>query len=258
MKHYFHLCMLLSSVIFVSESIAVENDASKVAEKVKMHNDGFVGEKGMMEMILKLGTQEIKRKMSSMSLEVSPGETKSLLVFEIPKDVRGTKLLTWSFENKDDSQWIYLPSLRRVKRITSSGKASSFMGSEFTFEDLRNTGVKKYTYNELATIKQADDTLWKYTRRPIEKSGYSKQVVTVSKKYMSTIQVDYYDRSLELLKVAKFSDFKAFNVKGKKMFRAGKIVMKNIQTKKESILIWSDRKLGVKLKTNLFKKGSLK
>lgn len=244
--------------LFVFPLYSADQTALDIAQLIKESNTGFVGEQGKMEMILKLENQEIKRLMVSKSLEVSPHENRTLLVFEIPKDVRGTKLLTWSFESKDDSQWIYLPSLRRVKRITSSGSSSSFMGSEFTFEDLRNSGIKKYEYSNLSQLKKDNDILWKYNRNSLKKSGYSKQIVTVSKKFMNIVKVEYFDRSGEKLKVAEFSNFKKFEVKSKVMWRAGRIVMRNVQTKKSSILIWSERKLGVRINKSVFQKGSLK
>lgn len=234
------------------------NRGYEIAKSVKKANEGFIGDTSTMEMHLINGDKKIVRSMISKNSEISPSENRSLLEFVLPKDVKGTKLLTWSFEKKDDSQWIYLPAFSKIKRISSSSKTSSFMGSEFTYEDLRAASVEKYNYKFIKEEKKDDDLFWVYERSSKEKSGYSKQVVTTSKKYMNVVAIDYYDRSGELLKQARVSGFKKFTVKGKDFWSPSKIEMKNIQTKKESVLFWKDRKLGEKIPEKEFKKNSLK
>jgi hypothetical protein len=242
----------------ISFSIQAEDKAYKIAEIVDQANTGFFSETGTMEMILKSSGKEIKRVMESHSLEISQDETHTLLNFKLPKDVRGTKLLTHSFDSKDDSQWIYLSAFRRVKRISSSGKSSSFMGSEFTFEDLRNVSVDKFTYKFLKEEKKGEDTLWTYEKVPKEKSGYTKQKITVSKKLSSVITVIYFDRSGQELKKASFEEFKLYAYKEKQFWRPGKIHMVNLQTLKESIIFWKNRQLGISLSKSIFKKSALK
>ena len=102
------------------------------------------------------------------------------------------------------------------------------------------------------------DTIWTYERRSKKKSGYSKQVVTASKKFMSSTSVKYFDRSNQLLKEAFISDFKKFEVSGKTFWSPSKIEMNNVQTQKKSVLFWKDRKLGAKLSKKKFIKKSLK
>jgi len=247
---------LIILTLLISFSALAER-AYDIAKSVEKANEGFLGDSSEMEMHLINGDKKIVRSMFSQSMEVDDGESRTLLEFLLPKDVKGTKLLTWSFDKQDDSQWIYLPAFRKIKRISSSSKTSSFMGSEFTYEDLRAASPEKYDYKFIKEEKSDDDTLWIYERVSKKKSGYSKQVVTTSKKYMNSISVDYYDRSGQLLKQATISGFKKFTV-GKKIFWSPtKIEMKNIQTQKESVLFWKDRKLGVKLKKNDFEKKSL-
>jgi outer membrane lipoprotein-sorting protein len=243
---------------FFSLSVQANNKAYDIAKKVDIANTGFFSETGTMEMILKSSGKEIKRVMESHSLELNEDETHTLLEFKLPKDVRGTKLLTHSFDSKDDSQWIYLSAFRRVKRISSSGKSSSFMGSEFTFEDLRNISVDKFNYKYLGEEKKGKDTYWTYEKIPKEKSGYTKQKVTVSQRFTGVVGVVYYDRSGQELKKATFENFKQFKYKNKLFWRPSKIHMINVQTLKESIIMWKDRSLGTPLGKNLFKKSSLK
>lgn len=245
---------LLTLAIFsVFATASFANPAYEVAKKLNDANQGFVGESGNMEMQLISGSSKTVRKMISKSRE-GKVEDKTLLEFVLPKDVAGTKLLTWSYDDKDDQQWIYLPALRRVKRITSSGKTSSFMGSEFTFEDLRAPALEKYTYSDL----KDGSNQWQYTRKSKEKSGYSKQVIYASKKYLSAEKIEFYDRSGELLKVASYEGFSQYKVGKKTFWRPSKITMENKQNQKVSIISWKDRKIGEKISDSIFTKRALK
>lgn len=252
----FILCLSMAFVSMIGFS-QEDNKAYQIAKKIDQANDGFKGETSKMIMKLRSAGSEITREMVSKMMEESDSESKSLLEFLIPKDVSGTKLLTWSVKADDDSQWIYLPAFKKTKRISSSTKSSSFMGSEFTYEDLRSVDIDKFDYKFISEEKKGDDLIWNYEKTPKEKSGYSKQVLKTSQKYMSPVEVSYYDRSDSLLKTAVSSDFKSYKVGAKVFWRPNKIIMKNVQTGKESELIWVERKLGVELSARDFAKRSL-
>ncbi len=241
-------------LILLLPFLGFANKGLEITKKVDQHNDGFIGDKSKMEMIL-INAQgdKITRKLLSYTKEIKKDGDKSLIIFKIPKDVEGTKMLTWSHKKDDDDQWLFLPSLKKVKRIHSSNKTSSFMGSEFSYEDLGSQEIEKYTYKFISE----DDKSWKIERIPVKKSGYSKQISTISKKYMNPIKVEYFNKRKELMKIATFDNYKEFSVSGKKIYRAGKIHMKNLLTKKESILNWSDRSVGIKHKDSFFKKEAL-
>lgn len=231
----------------------------RLANEIEKKNNGFVGESSSMKLVLidAHGTKTV-REMKGRVMEVQGEGDKSLSTFLNPRDVKGTKMLTWSHKNDDDNQWLYLPSLRRVKRISSRNKSSSFMGSEFSYEDLGSQEVEKYTHKFLKNGKIDGKKIWVMERVPKKKSGYSKQVLYISPKYHGAIKSEYFDRKGELLKVAAFSDYKLFKVNGKNMWRAGKIHMKNVQTQKQSIFSVSSRKLGVSFRKDEFDKKSLR
>ena len=263
MKHLITTLGLSLSLLALSHTAFAkqtpEQKGLAIAKKIQAFNEGFVGEESDMQMILinAHGTK-INRELKGKTMEVKGDGDKSLSIFLNPKDVKGTKMLTWSHKTKDDDQWLYLPSVRRVKRISSRNKSSSFMGSEFSYEDLGSQEIEKYQYKWLKDGKYKDKAVHVLQRVPKAKSGYSKMVMYVDKTILNPHKIMYYDRKGELLKEAFFADYKSFSVKGKKLWRAGKIHMKNIQTKKESIFSWKGRKLGVKHKSRDFKKTSLK
>lgn len=250
---------LLSLLLLIfSHSTFAADRGFEIAKSISDANKGYGSEQSDMTMILINGDKKIERKMTSKTMETGSESSKSLLEFLLPKDVAGTKLLTWSFEDKEDSQWIYLPAFKKIKRISSSSKSSSFMGSEFTYEDLRASILDKFTYKFIKEEKQGDDTIWVFEKKSKEDSAYTKQVVTASKKYMNAIKVEFFDRSNSLLKVGEFSDFKKFSAKGKDFWRANKVAMRNKQTLKESELLIGSRVLGAKLSENDFRKNALK
>ena len=232
----------------------------KISLNSEKANNGFLGEVSEMKMILEdaHGTK-ISRKMKGKTMETKGDGDKSISQFLLPADVRGTMMLTWTHKNKDDDQWLFLPSIKRTKRISSSSKSASFMGSEFSYEDLGSQEVEKYTHKLIKEEKNKDGLdMWLIERTPKnKKSGYKRLNTWIIKKYNNPFKVEYYDRKNELLKTATFSDYREYKVGGKTLWRANKIHMVNIQTGKKSTITWSNRKLGVEFDEDEFEKDSL-
>lgn len=250
------ILIMLSFVLSIGFAATPEEKGLEIANKIDVFNNGFKGEESDMEMILiNAHGDKIIRKMESKVLEKQDDGNRSLITFKWPADVKGTKMLTWTHKEESDDQWLYLPAFRRVKRISSRNKSGSFMGSEFSYEDLGSQEVEKYTYKFLKDVKFNGRDHWLMERYPKDKkSGYSKQKSWIDKKYMASSKVEYYDRKGELLKTATFTDFKKF----KKYYRSDKIEMVNHQTKKSSILNFKNRKLFKKFSSSIFNKNRLK
>ena len=132
------------------------------------------------------------------------------------------------------------------------------MGSEFSYEDLGSQELEKYKHKFLREEKKEGHDVWVLERVPNFKSGYSKQIIYIIKKYHNPILVEYYDRRGGKLKTAYFKDYVNYKVKNKSLWRASSIHMKNHQNKKESIFNWENRKLGVEISSRKFSKNSLK
>ena len=96
--------------------------------------------------------EESTRKLSSRNLEQENDGDKSLVVFDSPADIDGTALLTFSHKTGDDDQWLYLPALKRVKRISSSNKSGPFVGSEFAYEDISSQELEDYTVYPVVSL----------------------------------------------------------------------------------------------------------
>jgi len=246
--------ILLTTLLTATSLMALTN--IEIAQKSDKVTDGFESSIAQTEMILiNASGQKSTREMEMKTLEGENGD-KTISTFLTPADVKGTKTLTHEHVDRDDDQWLYLPALKRVKRIASSNKSGSFMGSEFSYEDIGNQNYNKFTYED--KVEEVDLNgvkCYKGTRIPKDKnSGYTKEVSWISKDNFLLQQVEYYDRKSELLKTAVFSDYKEIDG----VWRVGKIEMKNHQNDKSTILIWKDEKVKVGLTDKEFNKRVLK
>lgn len=225
-----------------------------IARKLDKANEGFETDLSTVEMILiNAHGDRVERKMTVQTLEGEKDGDKSIIVFSSPADVNGTKLLTWTHKSDNDDQWLYMPAIKRVKRISSHGRSGAFMGSEFAYEDMSSQEVEKYTYKYLGEDTVEGRMVWKLERVPVGKSGYSHQIGYFDQEYMNPLLIEYFDKKNELLKVATLSEFEKFG----NLWRAGTITMSNKQTAKKSILIWKSRKLGEDLDTEDFESDAL-
>ena len=130
-------------------------------------------------------------------------DTKMITFFESPPDVKGTGFLSWSYleEDKDDNQWLYLPALRKTKRISASNKGDSFMGTDFTYDDMGDRKVNEDTHKLLKT--EALNNAPCYVVESIPKEDryiYSKKITWVDQANWLPFKVEYYDRKDRLLK----------------------------------------------------------
>ena len=228
----------------------------EISEVYEEHNNGFKGEYGQMKLvIMNAQNDKVSRIMTQRIAEVHGEGDRSIIEFASPADVKGTKLLTHTMKTKKNKQWLYLPSIKRVKRINSRNQAVSFMGSEFYYEDLASQELEKYNHILLRSENYQGRSCFLIERVPTDKySGYSKLHVWLDKQYRAPLKIDYFDRKGELLKTAIFSNYR----KHGKWWRQNKIIMSNHQTSKESIIVWTDQKLEKDYKPKDFSKRNLK
>lgn len=249
---------LAASLLLLGTAAHAEDPAAKglkIAKDADVANSGFAGEASTMEMVLvNAHGDETTRKMKSEILEMKDDGDRSLITFDWPADVKGTRMLTWTHKKGNDDQWLYLPSLKRVKRISSRNKSGAFMGSEFAYEDLGSQEVEKYSYKWLKDEQVGGRDHWVMERIPVDKrSGYSKQVVWMDKEYQNATKIDFYDRKGDLLKTFALKGWK----KHGNWWRADEIEAVNHQTRKKSFLRWKDRTVGKAPAADQFDKDNL-
>lgn len=234
-----------------------EEKGLAIAIEADNRDEGFGDSTANMTMELrnKQGDSSI-RYIRIKTLEIIGDGDKSLSIFDKPADVKGTAFLTFSHAVKPDEQWLYLPALKRVKRINSKNKSGPFMGSEFAYEDISSQEVEKYTYKYLR-----DETLNGVDCFVIERypayahSGYTRQVVWVNKAEYRPEQIVFYDRKDTLLKTLSYDGYQQYL---DKFWRADDMFMENHQTGKSTKLTWSNYQFKTGLKDRDFNKNSLK
>ncbi|WP_456448800.1 outer membrane lipoprotein-sorting protein [Thiolapillus sp.] len=252
--------LLLVLLVFSAFSAMAETPEEKglaIAREVDARDTGWGDFRASMSMLLKnRHGEESLRQMRVKGLEVENDGDKSLIVFDQPRDVKGTALLTFSHKVKDDDQWLYLPALKRVKRIASRNKSGPFMGSEFAFEDLASQEVEKYTYKFIRDDELDGKPVFVMERYPVSKySGYTRQLAWIDRERYIPLKIEFYDRKNALLKVLVFRGYQQYL---DKYWRADEMFMDNKQTGKSTLLTWKDYQFRTGLKDSDFTRNSLK
>ncbi len=136
---------------------------------------------------------------------------KSIMFFMSPADVKNTSFMNWSYddENKEDDQWIYLPALKRVKRISSDSKSDYFMGSDFTYDDLGDRKLDADVHKLLR--EETVNGLKCYVVESVSKDEdymYSKTITWIRKDNFVGVKKEFYDEDGELLKTLSIKEVK--------------------------------------------------
>jgi len=199
--------------------------------------------------------QQSKRLLRLRLLAGQDDGNKTLLMFDHPTDVKGTVLLTHAHKGHDDDQWLYLPALKRVKRIVAAQKAGSFMGSEFAYEDISGQEIARYTYRYLRDDIYEGLDCFVVERYPVDKnSGYTRQVAWLDKAEYRLWKVEYYDRKPALLKTLTMSQYAPYL---SRYWRPGEMRMQNHQSGKSTLLTLTNYHLRTGLRDSDFHPGVL-
>ncbi len=234
-----------------------EETGLAIARDSRAREEGFGNFAAQQTMVLRnKHGQESRRRLQVKILEVAGDGDKSLFVFDEPRDVQGTALLVHAHRESADDQWLYLPALKRVKRISSANRSGSFMGSEFAYEDMTAQEVEKFTYRYLRDEACGDLTCTVTERYPVDKkSGYSRQLVWRDKDELRVWQVHYFDRKDAHLKTLTLEDYEQYLGR---FWRAATMTMENHLTGKSTVLTWSDFQFQTDLDDRDFTRTGLK
>lgn len=228
-----------------------------VAESAEQFDSGFQSQAAQVTMELRNSQgQKATRELRIKILEMQKDGDKSLTVFDTPRDVKGTSFLSFSHARRPDEQWLYLPSLKRVKRISSSNKSGPFMGSEFAYEDLASQEVDKYTYQYVKAETVLGGPGHVIERKPVDpNSGYARQRVWIDSTYWRTARIEFYDRKNVLLKTLTYAGYRKYD---NNKWRADEMIMTNHQSGKGTTLFWKDIRFGISVSSRDFDKNALK
>ena len=220
---------------------SAEEKGLAIAQESDRRDLGWGDFRSTGEMILRDSAgNESRRNFKGMNLErTNPAEGDwSVIVFDSPRDIKGTATLTHSkVEPADDDQWIFLPAVKRVKRISSSNRTGKFVSSEFSFEDLGSQEVNDNSYKWLrdeACPGQPSLTCHVTESYPKNaRSGYSKRVAWTDSTEYRQWKVEFYNRRGDLEKTLTASGFQQYLGK---FWRPASLLMQNVQTGKSTVL----------------------
>ncbi|WIO74215.1 outer membrane lipoprotein-sorting protein [Porticoccaceae bacterium LTM1] len=254
---------LLASSIFISaQAQTPEEKGFEIAARSDRSDRGFGDSQVEMKMVLRNAAGgETSRTLQTKTLEVADESLgdESLIYFYTPADVEGTALLSHAKILDPDDQWLYLPALKRVKRISSANKSGPFVGSEFAFEDFTAQELNKFTYKFLRVESCPDlpelmcDVVERYPT--YQKSGYSKQVSWIDQQDFQVRKLEFFDRRGDLLKTLRFNEYKKYE---DGVWRAHLLSMANHKTGKSTDLVFSEYVFKAGLTEKDFSKGVLK
>lgn len=259
MKRYIWSIIWISVIVFVLPSQAFADDAKAraIMQKVE-HRDNGDHRTADMEMVLidKRGKERL-RKLATFTKETGP-DTYGLMFFLHPADVKGTAFLNYDYDdpNRDDDQWLYLPALRKTKRIASSNKSRSFMGSDLNYSDMTDLELENYDYYLKKEMTVRGHKVWMIESIPrnqkvIDETGYTKSLLFVRQdnyyvvRGVSWVHKKNYLKYMDVVQLKQIegiwigTEIHVFKKKGKQILH-------------KTILRWHNVKFNQGLDDNLF------
>jgi outer membrane lipoprotein-sorting protein len=221
-KAFMYLTVSVAILSFIPQVVVAEVDPKDPNSIMKEVESRITGDRSKSRMMMKIIDKDGRtrtRVVQSRSLDFKEG-TKQIMYFESPADIRGTGLLSIDYDDgqKDDDQWLYLPSLHKSTRISSGEKSGSFMGTDLSFSDMTKADPKHYDYKILKDsvkikLDGGAEECWVIESRPKtdkakKETGYVKSQVWVSKTKMMPIQIKSFIRKGKKIKYIQFKDIK--------------------------------------------------
>lgn len=254
------MLLLLLSLVPMSLEVLALTPAQKgleIATEADRRDTGYGNFTAELTMVIAdQRGRETVRQLRRQTLEMPDDGDKDLNIFDSPPDVKRTVVLTYTHALEPDDQWIFLPGLKRVKRISSVNKSGPFMGSEFAYEDIAKPEVAKYTYKYLYDeVVNGHDCFVNELVPAYPHSGYTRLIQWMDKTMYQPVKIVYYDRKDVLLKTLVYQGYKQYLGR---YWRPSEMVMENHQTGKKTRLIWDNYRFQVGLNEQDFSKAALK
>ena len=256
-----HIMKLIIHIVWFTALIATidaQDRGLEIAENYDKSYTGWHSYTSKTTMVLRnQHGQETERSLSGKNFEMVGDGDKSMVIFNSPRDVQGTAVLTYTHKEGSDDQWLYLPAIKRVKRIASSNKSGPFVGSEFAYEDLSSQEIEKYSYKYLKDESFNGDVCHVVERDPVDpKSGYKFMHVYFNPEENYRIeQVVFFDRKGAKFKTLLYNDYNKYK---EKYWFPGELHMTNHQSKKETRIRFENYDFDAALDERDFAQAKLK
>ncbi len=247
----------ITSFLIAGLFLVLNVQAQSGREIIQKAKDLPDGDTRSSEMTIKLISKKGKireRKIISYSMDVGKDkqDTKTLMFFQYPGDVKGTAFLTWDYNEiaKNDDKWLYLPAMKKTRRISGkSAKKDYFMGTDFTYDDMASRNVDEDDHKLLKEETIDGHKCWVIESTSKDKRDlFSKKISWIRQDNYMAVKVDYYDKKKKLHRQLTFSDI----VKVDGFWMAKKMHMTNVQNKHQTIILFDNAKYNIDLKESAF------
>ncbi|MDX9782450.1 MAG: outer membrane lipoprotein-sorting protein [Bacteroidales bacterium] len=197
---------------------------------------------GSMEMTTTLKIMDAKGSSRSRTLNMASRKfgdiTKMMMKFTDPADVKGTSILIYDYDDRADEMWIYMPALKKTRRVVSNEKGKNFMGSEFTNADMSKPNIEDFNYKIISSENLNGKACHVIEATPassesLQSNGFSKKISYIDKENFLCYKIEYYDLKGKLLKTQTIGDYRP--VEGGNYFYY-EMEMKNEQNGRRSLL----------------------
>jgi len=233
--------IIMVLLIFATLSRAQELTADEILKKVEENHADSEITISEMTIVHKSGAKRV--------MEIKgwiKGDDYNLVRFISPANVKGT-----GFLSVKDDDWLYLPALGKVRRIATKEKGGSFMGSDFSYEDVGSRSlVEDYSAKLLGTEKYEghDCYVLELLPKDPEDISYSKLKVWVDRENFYSMKVEFYDKHGDLLKIMYLSELE----KLEGLWIAKKMEMQNVQKGSKTIIISKEVQLNPEIPDSMF------
>jgi len=218
--------LLITAVVVLFSNISYSKDnkdftAKQVMEKVDSRYDGDTSISDMTMILIDRNSKQRVRALKNYNKDYG-ANTKGIIFFLSPADVRNTSYLSWDWdqEDKEDDSWLYLPALRKVKRIASDDSSGTFMGSDFSYYDINGMEIETWDFKFVKNTETVDghDT-WVIEGKPkvdkkkkvIKESGYLKSMAWVRKDNFMIVKAKYWVKKGKKIKYFRAKDIRKEN-----------------------------------------------
>lgn len=202
------------------------------------------------------GQERVRETKSYTKLIASSTDNMRTVEFLSPADIRGTKTLLIEHSGKDDDIWIYLPAMKKVRRLVSNNKKDAFVGTDFSYGDVIGHKPEDWNHTKLReeTISSKQCYVIESTPKNLEvknNSGYSKRITWIDKQSFATVKNENYDMNGELLKVVTYENTENVDAQNNK-WQAMKLTAENVQNNHKTIITFKNFKANVGVKNETF------
>ncbi|MBI2528160.1 MAG: outer membrane lipoprotein-sorting protein [Candidatus Rokubacteria bacterium] len=209
-----------------------------------------------MRLVSKDGGERIRELTLTRRTLKEGGEQRYFVVFHRPPDVRDLAFLVWKYAGRDDDRWLYIPALKLVRRIAASDKHTSFVGSDFSYEDVSGREPEEDAHKRLREEKVGERVAHVVESVPRDpgSADFTRKVSWIDVATGLPLKEEYYDRRGELARVFSGEELK----EAQGFWTVTKRVMKNVQTGHRTEAVFADVRYNQKLAPDLFTERALR